>query len=123
MNPPPKHFKRIRTGRSVEALKEAYTDNLFYVAGRTFAKATPLDHYSALAYTIRDRLLERFIDTAQNYKRQSARTVAYLSAEFLSCRRPLKPGPWICSSDFCPDTWRSSTRSTPASWTRCGCGF
>ncbi len=83
MNPPPKHFKRIRTGRSVEALKEAYTDNLFYVAGRTFAKATPLDHYSALAYTIRDRLLERFIDTALNYKRQSARTVAYLSAEFL----------------------------------------
>jgi len=83
MNLPPEHFKRIRTGRSVGALKEAYTDNLFYVTGRTFAKATPLDHYTALAYTIRDRLLERFIDTAQNYKRQSARTVAYLSAEFL----------------------------------------
>ena len=75
--------EHTRTGRSVEALKRAFTDNLFYVTGRTFAKATSLDHYTALAYTIRDRLLERFINTAQNYKREGAKTVAYLSAEFL----------------------------------------
>jgi starch phosphorylase len=72
-----------RTGRSREALIQAFTDNLFYVAGRHFDKATPLDHYTALAYTVRDRLLDRFITSGQNFKRQRARTVAYLSAEFL----------------------------------------
>ncbi|MDD3528700.1 MAG: glycogen/starch/alpha-glucan phosphorylase, partial [Gallionellaceae bacterium] len=72
-----------RTGHSVEALTRAFTDNLYYVTGRPFAKATPLDHYTALAYTIRDRLLNRFFSTAQNYKREGAKTVAYLSAEYL----------------------------------------
>jgi starch phosphorylase len=73
----------IRTGRSVDALKAAFTDNLFYVLGKSFDKAKTLDHYTALAYTIRDRLLERFIESGQNYKRRTAKTIAYLSAEFL----------------------------------------
>ncbi|HEX8978409.1 MAG TPA: glycogen/starch/alpha-glucan phosphorylase [Parasulfuritortus sp.] len=76
-------IEHIRTGGSVKALKEAFTDNLFYLIGRTYEKAKPLDHYTALAYTIRDRLMERFIATSRNYKRQTAKTVAYLSAEFL----------------------------------------
>ena len=75
--------EHTRTGRSVEALKRAFTDNLFYVTGQPFAKATSQDHYRVLAYTIRDRLLERFIATAQDYKRSGAKTVCYLSAEFL----------------------------------------
>jgi starch phosphorylase len=75
--------EHIRTGSSVKALRESFTDNLYFLIGRTFEKAKPLDHYTALAYTIRDRLMERFINTSQNYKRQTAKTVAYLSAEFL----------------------------------------
>jgi starch phosphorylase len=37
----------------------------------------------ALAYTVRDRLLQRWISTAAAYTRQGSRTVAYFSAEFL----------------------------------------
>ncbi len=37
----------------------------------------------ALAYTVRDRLFHRWINTAENYTRAGARTVCYLSAEFL----------------------------------------
>ncbi|MDD2914805.1 MAG: glycogen/starch/alpha-glucan phosphorylase [Gallionella sp.] len=77
------HHEHTRTGRSVEALKRAFTDNLFYVTGRPFSKATAQDHYRVLAYTIRDRLLERYISSAQDYKRSKAKTVCYLSAEFL----------------------------------------
>lgn len=72
-----------RTARSVDAIKRSFTDNLFYVTGKSFEKATPIDHYTALAYTIRDRLLARFIAAGQIYKKQRAKTVAYLSAEFL----------------------------------------
>ena len=46
-----------RTGTRVETLKRAMLDNLFYIAGRFVANATPLDYYTALAYTVRDRLL------------------------------------------------------------------
>ena len=37
----------------------------------------------ALAHTVRDRLLQRWISTAAKYTEQGSRTVAYLSAEFL----------------------------------------
>jgi starch phosphorylase len=68
----------------VESLKRAMMDNRFCLLGRPFEAATLNDHYMALAYTIRDRMLERFIRTAQRYKQTSARTVCYLSAEFLT---------------------------------------
>ena len=72
-----------RTARSADAIKRSFTDNLFYVTGKTFDKATPIDHYTALAYTVRDRLLARYIAAAEIYQKRGAKTVAYLSAEFL----------------------------------------
>ena len=72
-----------RTARSVEAIRRSFVDNLFYVTARTFDNATTLDHYTALAYTIRDRLLARYIATDEDYKRRDVKSVAYLSAEFL----------------------------------------
>jgi starch phosphorylase len=72
-----------RTGRSAEAIRQAFLDNLFYVLGRFADVATTHDYYQALAYTARDRVLRRGIRTAQAHKGAHARTVAYLSAEFL----------------------------------------
>jgi starch phosphorylase len=45
--------------------------------------ATPHDRFMALAYTVRDRLLQRWIHTAETYYQRQSRTVCYLSAEFL----------------------------------------
>ena len=73
----------VHTGLSKEALKRAFLDNLFYVQGKFPALATKHDYYLALAYTVRDRLLHRWISTAETYTRQKDRTVAYFSAEFL----------------------------------------
>ncbi|MGB5732841.1 MAG: glycogen/starch/alpha-glucan phosphorylase [Thiohalocapsa sp.] len=75
--------EQIRTGLSKEALKQAYVDNLFYVQGRFRDVAAPNDLYMAAAFTIRDRLLERWIRSAQTFKEHNSRTVCYLSAEFL----------------------------------------
>ncbi len=72
-----------RTARSVDAIRRSFVDNLFYVTVRTFDNATALDHYTALAYTIRDRLLARLIATDEHYKRRDVKTVAYMSAEYL----------------------------------------
>ena len=72
-----------RTGLGVEAIKQDFLDNLRYIQGRFRAVANLNDQYQALAYTVRDRLLERWLRAAEAYRRTAARTVCYLSAEFL----------------------------------------
>ena len=72
-----------RTALSKEALKNAFLDDLFYVQGKFPALATKNDYYMALAYAVRDRMLQRWISTAAAYTKQASRTVAYLSAEVL----------------------------------------
>src|SRR5436190_7504047 len=72
-----------RSGVTVTDLKQGFVNNLCYVQARFPAVATRNDKYMALAYTIRDRLLHRWINTAQTYLSQKSRTVCYLSAEFL----------------------------------------
>lgn len=72
-----------RTGLSAETLKRAFLDNLFYVQGKFPRIATKNDYYMALAYTVRDRLLQRWLNTAMIYTEKGSRTISYLSAEFL----------------------------------------
>ena len=67
----------------MEAFKRAYQENLRYVLGRFPEVATPNDRYLALAYAVRDRLMDRWIRSMEAYYRTSSRTVCYLSAEFL----------------------------------------
>jgi glycogen phosphorylase len=78
------HAADERTALDKEALKRAFVDNLFYVQGKIPALATRYDYYMALAYTIRDRMLHRWISTAEAYTQHGSRTVVYLSAEFLT---------------------------------------
>ncbi|MGC8519621.1 MAG: glycogen/starch/alpha-glucan phosphorylase [Steroidobacteraceae bacterium] len=66
-----------------EAIKRAFLDNLFCVQGKTPSLATRHDYYMALAYTVRDWMMHRWISTAEAYTAHGSRTVAYLSAEFL----------------------------------------
>ncbi|MDX1977210.1 MAG: glycogen/starch/alpha-glucan phosphorylase [Pseudanabaenaceae cyanobacterium bins.68] len=75
-----------RTGLSVETLKRAFEDNLFYIQGKYNAIASNNDFYMALAYTMRDRLLQRWLKTLKTYTEQNAKYVYYLSAEFLMGR-------------------------------------
>lgn len=73
-----------RTGMSVDEIRRGFLDNLFYILGRFPAIAGKDDLYIALAHTVRDRMLERFISTFENiYGKSNQRIVCYLSAEFL----------------------------------------
>ena len=72
---------RVSLGK--ESLKRAFLDNLYYTQGKFPALATRKDYYLALAYTVRDRMMQRWISTAAAYTTAGSRTVAYLSAEFL----------------------------------------
>jgi starch phosphorylase len=89
IDPPHNEQVRIeddRTGMSVEAIQRAFADNLFYLQGTYDEIAKPADFYRALAYTMRDRLLRRFLDTVRTYLKKDVKVVYYLSAEFLMGR-------------------------------------
>jgi glycogen phosphorylase len=65
------------------ALKRGFLDHLYFTMGKYPAVANQHDLYMALSYTIRDRMMERWINTVQNYRQKDVRVVCYLSAEFL----------------------------------------
>lgn len=58
-------------------------DNLSYVQGRVPRTATRNDWYMAVAYTVRDRILHRWMRTIETYVGSKDKSVSYLSAEFL----------------------------------------
>src|ERR1700677_4576185 len=72
-----------RTGTTVEILKKAILEDLQYVVGKDSETATRMDYFMAVAYTVRDRILARWLATRRNYSEHNVRVVCYLSAEFL----------------------------------------
>jgi len=73
----------VRTGNSVEALKQAILDNMYFIQGRPPQLATLNDWYMALAYTVRDRTIESWVTSFRTIRDENVRAVSYLSAEFL----------------------------------------
>jgi starch phosphorylase len=66
-----------------DTIKRSFLDHLLHMQGKFPALATQLDYYQALAMVVRDQIMQRWISTAAEYTQTGARTVAYLSAEFL----------------------------------------
>jgi glycogen phosphorylase len=73
----------IRTGNSTVMLKQAVLDNLYYVQGKIPELATKNDWYMAVAYTVRDRMIEHFIRWMKELRPPEVKIASYLSAEFL----------------------------------------
>jgi starch phosphorylase len=77
------HGEHERTGLSVETLRHAIQDNLFYRCGNVPRLATRADYYLAVAFAVRDRLMQRWLSTARSLLAKPTRVVCYLSAEYL----------------------------------------
>ena len=71
------------TGMTVEAIKKSFWDNLKFRMVKEDQTATPYDLFLSLAYAIRDRLVENWVDTQRFYRTRKVRRVYYLSLEFL----------------------------------------
>ncbi|MGY6217499.1 glycogen/starch/alpha-glucan phosphorylase [Methylolobus aquaticus] len=75
--------EHIRTGLSAERLRAAFQDNLHYVLGRPLELSSTEQRYQALALSVRDRLMQRWVKQVELQNQAEIRDVAYLSAEFL----------------------------------------
>jgi glycogen phosphorylase len=76
--------KGQRTALDTDGLAQSFLENLFFAQGRSVERATVNDLYLALAHTVRDRIIERWLATIRSYQAQDVRVVCYLSAEFLT---------------------------------------
>jgi len=73
----------VRTGLGIAALRHAFRDNLHCMQVRDVSTATLNDFYMAAAYTVRDRLLKRWMNTVRKVMQSDTKVVCYFSAEFL----------------------------------------
>ncbi|HCA27901.1 MAG TPA: glycogen phosphorylase, partial [Betaproteobacteria bacterium] len=65
------------------SLKDALSNRLVYSVGKDLFTATPRDWFFTTAYAVRDRLIERWMETMRSYYRTDSKRIYYLSLEFL----------------------------------------
>jgi starch phosphorylase len=81
MDTPVKESRRV--AMTAESLFEDFCWHLRYTLARDRFIATDRDRYMALAWAVRDRLVERWSLTRQVHRGRSVKRVYYLSLEFL----------------------------------------
>ncbi|MFI3208123.1 MAG: glycogen/starch/alpha-glucan phosphorylase [Eubacteriales bacterium] len=69
-----------------EAFKKDVTNNLMTMFRKDITDATEQQIFQAVAYTVKDEILERWFDTQKRYDEENPKIVYYLSMEFLMGR-------------------------------------
>jgi starch phosphorylase len=76
-----------RLARTPAAFQREFLENLHNGRGVDLNSATPNDCYQALGYTVRQYLMQRWLATQRAQRQAQAKTVYYLSAEYLPGRQ------------------------------------
>ncbi|HLD29367.1 MAG TPA: glycogen/starch/alpha-glucan phosphorylase, partial [bacterium] len=76
-------WKKYRKRMDPSALRLSFLNHLNYTRAKDEYSATPFDKYLSLSYVIRDRMVEKWSKTQQQYYKTDAKRVYYLSLEFL----------------------------------------
>ncbi|MBI5429345.1 MAG: glycogen/starch/alpha-glucan phosphorylase [Nitrosomonadales bacterium] len=71
---------------SKEAIQASLSDHLVYSNSKYPINSTTRDWFQTTAYAVRDRLVERWMETMQRYYEHDAKRIYYLSLEFLMGR-------------------------------------
>ncbi|MCM2357941.1 MAG: glycogen/starch/alpha-glucan phosphorylase [Geobacteraceae bacterium] len=71
---------------SMMLIIKSFLEHLEYTLGKDKYSASSYDIFNALAYSVRDRLIERWLDTQQAYYNSDNKRVYYISMEFLPGR-------------------------------------
>ncbi|MCU7942604.1 MAG: glycogen/starch/alpha-glucan phosphorylase [Candidatus Thiodiazotropha sp. (ex Cardiolucina cf. quadrata)] len=76
-------FKYDFLGSDPKDIQRSVSNHLVYTIGKDPYTATDHDWMMAFSHVIRDRLIERWMETQRNFYRHDAKRVYYLSMEFL----------------------------------------
>jgi starch phosphorylase len=72
-----------RAGTSAEEIAVSFRNHMTHTVGRPLELSTVIDQYHALSAAVRDRLMDQWLETIENYRQKDVRVLAYLSAEYL----------------------------------------
>ena len=72
-----------RAGTTAEEIAVSFRNHMTHSVGRPLERSSVIDQYHALAATVRNRLMDRWLETIENYRQKDVRVLAYLSAEYL----------------------------------------
>ncbi len=73
---------RLLSG-SVAALQESILRHAKYSLGKEWADLSGQDRFAAVALAVRDRLMDRMLETEERYRQNDSKRLYYLSIEFL----------------------------------------
>jgi starch phosphorylase len=76
-------FDYGKLGRDATALRHSLANRLIYTVGKDPLTATGRDWFRALAYVIRDRLTDPWMNTTRSHYRGDEKRIYYFSLEFL----------------------------------------
>ena len=76
-------FKYSYLGMDTESIRKSMANRLEYTIGKDILTATTRDWFNVAAYVIRDRMMDRWMETMRTYYREDSKRVYYLSLEFL----------------------------------------
>ncbi len=76
-------FKYDYLGSDPKAIQRSVSNHLVYTIGKDPFTATDHDWMMAFSHVVRDRLIERWMETQRSYYRSDAKRIYYLSMEFL----------------------------------------
>ncbi|HVW06741.1 MAG TPA: glycogen/starch/alpha-glucan phosphorylase [Vicinamibacterales bacterium] len=79
-------FSYDKLGNDRDALRRSLANLLIYSLGKDPITATSRDWFNSTAYAVRERLIERWMETMRSYYRSDAKRVYYFSMEFLTGR-------------------------------------
>ena len=86
LSQPPAPDRRMDPPLDAATFKRAVLEHLLYTCAKDSRDATAVDYYRAMAHTVRDRLVQRWIATQRTYLEQDVKRAHYLSSEFLTGR-------------------------------------
>ncbi len=75
-----------KTGFNKETFKKQIKENVKALFRKTLDEASEQQIYQAVAYTVKDTIIDNWLETQKAYEKQDPKTVYYLSMEFLMGR-------------------------------------
>lgn len=79
-------FEHEKIGLDVDSIKQSLANCLTYSVGKDTITATDRDRFFAAAYLVRNRLIDRWMETMRSYYINDVKRVYYFSLEFLMGR-------------------------------------
>jgi len=76
-------FEHEKVGFDADSIKHSLSNSLIYSVGKDARTATDRDRFFAAAYMVRNRLIDRWMETMSSYYDNDVKRVYYFSLEFL----------------------------------------